>query len=177
MSDELPPGVLGPRPYPYPRPQPPPPMPIELSSPLSCYKCHSPEEPLPAADSPEVFAAESYFRQLLSSTWRTHIDVIEAHELANELEAKGILDCYVGHYLDSGDASQALPEEHLKDKETLDANRDKLRECVRAIIISRLLGPMTMAQRMEKVLIRVMTSVLARMGTVSATSGNSEEHV
>lgn len=163
IMDDLPPGVVGPRPYPYPRPQPPPPMPLELSAPLSCYKCHAPEEALPLPESQEIYAAESCYRQILTSTWRTHLDVVEANELANYYEPFGVLEAWVGEYLESVDAlDKPLEDPHLKDKASIEANRDGLKICMQK------LGEIykSMADRMETALKRVMLSVLNRMGTV-----------
>lgn len=151
--------IQGPRPYPYPRPIPPPPIPAELGDPISCYKCHSPADPLPSSTSSEVYAAESYYRQVLTSTWRTQIDQVEAHQLANELEQQGLLERWVEQLLESGEVQDPNT---LKEKATLDRSRDGFKEAVRIITIKD-----KMEQRMERVLKRTMESVLIRMVSVS----------
>lgn len=149
--------IQGPRPYPYPRPTPPPPIPHELAHPISCYKCHSPAVPLPSADSSQVYAAESYYRQVLTSTWRTQIDQVEAVNLANELEAQGLLERWVEQLLEEG-----LDPTKVGDKTTIEESREGIKEAVR-IVTSK--EPMEM--RMERVLKRTMESVLVRMLSVS----------
>lgn len=146
-----------PRPYPYPRPIPPPPIPHELADPLTCYKCHSPTVPLPLADSSESYSAESYYRQVLTSTWRTQIDSVEAFTLANELEAQGLLERWVEQLLEDG-----VDPASLSDKKTIEVHREGLKEAVRIVTSKEL-----METRMERVLKRVMESVLGRMTTVS----------
>lgn len=149
--------IQGPRPYPYPRPIPPPPIPHQLADPISCYKCHSPSLPLPTPDSTQVYAAESYYRQVLTATWRTQIDQVEAVQLANQLEQQGLLERWLEHLLEV----EGLDPTKVGEKQTVEESREGIKEAVR-IVTSR----EQMETRMERVLKRTMESVLVRMLSV-----------
>ncbi|KAK4057355.1 hypothetical protein OIO90_001422 [Microbotryomycetes sp. JL221] len=148
--------ALQPRPFPFPLPTPPPSVPQELAAPLSCYKCHSPEQPLPAADSPEAQAADSSFRQTLASTWRTMIDSVESHILANQIETDQLLSAFVEDLLVTGTVKLA----DLSSKQTLADARADLRELIRHAKGDH-------KRTIDKVTKNIVGSVLKRMHTPS----------